>query len=587
MDYKPSDFNLITDWVSKYQKRYDLKSNIEAFYFFSLDLLFNMQKDEIEDCITDNNYLMQKKEGKGGEDKGIDAIIIDNENNIVNFFNYKYATKFKKATSNFEGGEIPKLYEFFNILYHKQDDEDVKELVNPILFSKLKEIWSIMNSNPTYVIHLCANQFEGLEKNTKKQFEKEMLSLDIKVKYHFLLDFTEMLLKRNRKIVDAKIRINKKELFKIDSQNGVRALIANFNALDCVRMVLDDETIRKNDEIEDLSILKNYSILEDAFNDNVRIYKKQKSRINKGIVSTVLDEENNSNFFYFNNGLTITCKNFHVPKNDYPAVEFLDIQIVNGSQTVHALFDAIHENIERVNEARVLCRVYEIDNNPKLSGNIAQYTNSQNPVNGRDIRAIDYMQINVEKQFEAKGIYYERKKNQYIDKTDKERIDGEKVGQVLLSFYNKKPYHAKNQKRRIYTDFYENIFSENINASKILLAYRLYQKIEVAKVELNNRIADNKEDFDKKSYIRFASFYILFLLSELAEHKDIELEFDNIDKIWELYNLAILIIEKAIEIEQEEKGFKYIHTNFFKSKRPLNKIRTLRENTDIFNKIIQ
>lgn len=583
MDYKPSDFNLINDWVSKYQKRYDLKSNIEAFYFFSLDLLFNMQKDEIEDSITDNNYLMQKKEGNGGEDKGIDAVVIDNDNNIIHFFNYKYATKFKKATSNFEGGEIPKLYEFFNILYHKQDDEDVKELVNPILFSKLKEIWSIMNSNPTYVIHLCANQFEGLENNTKKHFEKEMLSLDIKVEYHFLSDFTEMLLKRNRKIVDAKIRINKKELFKIDSQNGVRALIANFNALDCVRMVLDDEAIRKNDEIEDLSILKNYTILEDAFNDNVRIYIKQKSRINKGIVSTVLDEENNPNFFYFNNGLTLTCKKFKVPKNDYPAVEFSDIQIVNGSQTVHALFDAMQENIERVNDARVLCRVYEIDNNPQLSGNIAQYTNSQNPVNGRDIRAIDYMQINIEKQFEAKGIYYERKKNQYIDQTDKERIDGEKVGQVLLSFYNKKPYHAKNQKRLIYTDYYEDIFSENINASKILLAYRLYQRIEVAKIELNNKIADNKEDFDKKSYIRFASFYILFILSELAEHRNIKFELENIDNIWELYNTAILIIEKAIEIEQEEKEFKYTHTNYFKSQRPLYKIHKLKENTDIFN----
>jgi len=91
------------------------------------------------------------------------------------------------------------------------------------------------------------------------------------------------------------------------------------------------------------SVLKEYPVLEDAFEDNVRIYLKQRSKINRNIKETALSDDA-YRFFYYNNGITITCSHFEYPKRvRNPIIELENLQIVNGSQTIHALHDAFKE----------------------------------------------------------------------------------------------------------------------------------------------------------------------------------------------------------------------------------------------------
>lgn len=302
---------------------------------------------------------------------------------------FKYTDKFAKTKNNFPSNEIDKIVGFINDLMTQE--ESVKTTVNPILYGRIKEIWKIFEDvNPNFVIHLCANHYERLEKSENERFKRAVhRHSNFKIKYHLIEDLVNLIQKKSKRNIKAKIRAIDKNIFE-KSDGDVRALIVNVDARDLIRIVLDDETIRDDVNLTNYEELKKYKILEDAFEDNVRVYLKQRSKINKNIKRTALSDENHR-FFYFNNGITITCDQFKYPKTiRSPIIELENIQVVNGSQTIHALYEAFLEDSSKFEYIELLCRIYETKNSD-LSTSIAEYTNSQNPVKSRDVRSIDFI----------------------------------------------------------------------------------------------------------------------------------------------------------------------------------------------------
>jgi hypothetical protein len=271
-------------------------------------------------------------------------------------------------------------------------DESFKTTVNQILYSKVQEIWKIFESNnPNFVIHICANYYNGFENSEKARFEREInRHANFQIKYHLIEDLVALITKKTKQKINAKLTAIDDNFFE-KSDGDVRALIVNIDARELIRIVLDSDSVRDNATLDEYNELKKYGILEDAFEDNVRLYLKQRSKINRSIKKTALSEENHR-FFYFNNGITITCDKFTYQKTRRsPIIELENIQVVNGSQTIHALYEAFLEDSSKFKYIELLCRIYETQNQI-LSTNIAEYTNSQNPVNSRDIRSIDLVQ---------------------------------------------------------------------------------------------------------------------------------------------------------------------------------------------------
>ena len=570
---KPSlqDFSTIRSHLKRYQDDYEKKAS-DAFYFFVLSLILDLQDDEIEDSITDNHYLTQIGPF-GGHDRGVDAVFIDDSDTrpTIHFFNCKYTESFKKTSNNFPSGEIDKMLMFLNDLM-SQDDE-LKETVNPILFGKVQEIWKIFEStNPNFEIHLCTNQYQGLEAQEKERFERSIHQFsNFNINYHLMGDLINLLTRKDKQIVDASLKAIDKNYFEKSGGGDIRALVVDVDARDLIRIVLDNEDLRNQSDLDDYSILTGYEILEDSFEDNVRVYLKQRSKINRSIRATALSSDNHR-FFYFNNGITITCEKFEYRKGRAPVVELKNLQVVNGSQTIHALYDAFKEDPGKFEEIDILIRIYETKNSD-LTTRIAEYTNSQNPVSSRDIRSIDFMQQKLETEFRALGLFYERKRNQYSGNPKVKRIDAAKTGQVLFAFYNGMPAEAKNKKRLIFAEKYEEIFNDSINADKVLLAYTLFERIEKEKNVSRARIMAIQDAslYEKESFILHASYYILFLLRELAKQKGISLEFSRLDRIWALYPDAVKIIKELISEERDslsEHRDKYNHAAFFKSNKP-------------------
>lgn len=132
------DFSLIQTNIQSCMKDFNIKEAPNAFYYFALNLILNLQDDEIRDAITDTHYL-QKYGVASGHDRGIDALYIDcdeTESKVtIHFFNCKYTEDFKKTSSNYPSNETDKITSFLNDLMSQ--DESFKTTVNQILYSKV------------------------------------------------------------------------------------------------------------------------------------------------------------------------------------------------------------------------------------------------------------------------------------------------------------------------------------------------------------------------------------------------------------------------------------------------------------------
>lgn len=226
---------------------------------------------------------------------------------------------------------------------------------------------------------------------------------------------------------------------------------------------------------------------------------------------------------------------------------------------MHALSDAYKESPDKFISVELLCRIYETKDR-ELSSRIAECTNSQSPVKTRDIRSIDLVQIKLEKEFGALGLFYERKKNQFANESKSLRIDAEKCGQVALAFYEQMPQEAKNKKGLIFGDKYEDIFSDTTTAPRILLPYKLFEFIEAQRKQRAK---------GKSNWLRYASYHILFAIRLLADARKIGLVHENTNKLSKLYKPASLIVGRARNIDRKKakrRKQEFADVLFFKSK---------------------
>lgn len=549
------DYNLVKSAVEKMTNDigsiYGFSENSIGFQFLVLSTLFKRQEDEIIEDVTDTVFL-RKNSTDAGPDRGIDSLIIDYENNIVHFFNFKYTDKKleKVKGRNFAGSEINNILVFLKDLYEKNKQAFSGNSANDRLEDKVKEIWKKQDSGTifSFKIHFVANLFMGFTKSEELRLISNLQNYkDVSFDYILVSDISDILINRSVK-VSGKFKALNKNFFD-KAEGGNRALILEVSALDLLRITTSNLELRNKIDFSDDEILRS-EIEENIFDDNVRLYLKQRTNINKNIKKTALDERERLNFFFYNNGITITCDKIDYQGERSPTITLENFQIVNGGQSIHALRSAFEETQNGFENITILCKIYET-NNVSFKSRIAEYTNSQNPVKDRDIRSIDLIQIKLEEDFKNLGYFYERKRGQYENETRERKIDSEKLGQALLSFSLEKPAEAKNKKSIIFGDEYEKIFNDNLIAQDSLVIFDLYKAIEKKKLENKNI----------KPYLVHASYYVMFFIKKISGGQQVNL----ID----FYDEALKKIEYVIGKEKERLGDSdYLDAVLFKSNRP-------------------
>lgn len=554
------EFSSLHQHLKAARSRVALPGIPEAFPFVLLPLIVGLREDEVEATITDN-YFQKIRSKPAGHDRGTDAIHIetDGSDSTIHIFNLKYKSDFDKTESFFPSGEIDKVVEFIRAVHLK----DIALLgdANQVLIDKVREIWDeIENRRTNIILHFASNLSDGFTPDEDRRLQK-LLAAFSTVTYDVETQATlaARLANKNRKRVNGKLVGIDRNLFET-SGGSVRALVVHTDAVQVLRLLCDDATLRGDAQNTDLAALQARRLEDGAFDDNVRIYLKQKPKINKNIKATALSGEN-VNFFYFNNGLTITCDRLSYQRETRaPVIELENVQVVNGGQTVHALFDAFKEEPSKLAPVELLCRIYETKDR-ELSSRIAERTNSQSPVNTRDIHSIDVEQVNLEREFEALDLFYERKRAQFEDKPFSKRVDAEKCGQVYLAFYEELPLEAKNRKGMIFGSKYDVIFNSTTTAEKLLLPLRLFDEIEAAR-------AVNATG--QRAWLNYASYHILFALKLIATKKKIELVFNNRAALGKLKFAATAVVRKARNAERKrvtENGEDFADVLYFKQKK--------------------
>jgi hypothetical protein len=228
---------------------------------------------------------------------------------------------------------------------------------------------------------------------------------------------------------------------------------------------------------KDLAVLASESPRDAIFDMNVRsFYGIEENPVNKEIYDTCTKNGDSSLFWFLNNGITIVCEHFdfnHDPDN--PIISLKNVQIVNGCQTAVTLREAL-ENGKLKNNVSILLRIYETKN-PSLTSRITLTTNNQNKIGGRDLKANDAIQSDIQKMMlDRFGYYYEHKNKQYSDLSPDNKmkiISNIKAGQAYLAIVMRKPSTARGFLFRIWDDYYEEIFKKS-SVEDLLLTYMIH-----------------------------------------------------------------------------------------------------------------
>lgn len=149
--------------------------------------------------------------------------------------------------------------------------------------------------------------------------------------------------------------------------------------------------------------------------EDIRLYLGDRGNVNKDIIATITSSESLW-FPYMNNGISIICDSLAIGNTNaakhVQTFTLENMQIINGCQTVNALYSAKYGENTRDNfrPANVMVRIYEI--NPSQTDfkmNIIKATNNQNSVKSYSLMANDPIQIRIAEVLRKFNIIYDRK----------------------------------------------------------------------------------------------------------------------------------------------------------------------------------
>ena len=337
---------------NQYKKVFgDIISDEVAFSYISLSHFYLQPNTpnivELRDYITD-----------GPNDGGIDFVYYDDELNKVILGQSKYTGTLDNNSV------IEELNKMSNTVKSFQNGNtgNYNEKVKRELQNALDRLPENDSGNVEYAIFTTAqiNTLGILEKidNGEYIYSKDMVSI-----YH--IDDISEKIQRSWENLDtvsvATLKIDTAHNYLKYNSESTQGVMVNISA-------------------SSLRALYNKYIDKGLLNLNIRRFISNK-RVDTGITDTM--ENDRSNFWFYNNGITIACQEFVVDGN---TVKIYDFSIVNGGQTT----TLIGRNKGKSNpDFYIPCKIISTNKKNDLAyfNKIAEATNSQKPILARDLKS--------------------------------------------------------------------------------------------------------------------------------------------------------------------------------------------------------
>jgi len=267
------------------------------------------------------------------------------------------------------------------------------------------------------------------------------------------------------------------------------------------------------DGSEIAGIVRQYGL--QLFEENVRTYLGI-NKINKDIFKTCTDSSEAEYFWFFNNGITVTCDSFDIVFNANPAViKISNIQIVNGCQTSMTLNEAANAG-KLEYKTKVLLKVFATQDK-QFVDRITLTTNRQNAVDSRDLSSNDQIQRDLGDLFKSRGYYYERKPGQFKDLLRNERkrmLSNEKVGQSHLAIVEHLPATAMSQRSKIWSSsYYEDVFGSRVEELTHSFPTRRSS-------DLRSKALRNSAEGIDEAILKYGNFHLARVIGSLLVGED-------------------------------------------------------------------
>lgn len=395
---------------------------------------------------------------EGGNDAGVDGLHIGEVEDgefLVTVFQGKYKINNLDGTANFPENGVQKAVNTVRILF----DPFRQVTLNEKLAPKVEEIRSLIRDAyiPKVRFVLCNN---GARWNDIAQGWLDELKKDFPDKvefYHFNHDSIVRILQRT-KAVDATIQLSGQLI--VEDMNYMRVLLG--------RVAVQ--------HIADLFEQHGDRLLQ----RNIRRYLGLHSnRVNSAIHQTLCSDKADK-FYFYNNGITVVCDKFDYnafQKNDHK-VQLKNMQIINGGQTCKTIHETLKSQLPGMIgcSAYVMVRIYQLaEENKDFVHDITYATNSQNPVDLRDLRSNDEIQKNLELGMKDLGYIYKRQREE--GGFGSSVITSSIVAEATLAVWRDKPHQAKFRRKEHFGKLYDEIFRE-LNAAQAILAVLIFRGVE-------------------------------------------------------------------------------------------------------------
>lgn len=450
-----------------------------GFYYFILKLYTELSEhSDITKIITDTDFNA-KFFDKPDSDEGIDAVYIDEENNHIQLFNFKYRFPFKPESIQSKD-EALKSSKFFSVLLTQKNNlSGTMKAIADRIIEKLNgsEVWNIsfyIVSNENHSLKVDDPNLEQLK--SIYGVEIESIGLD---------EIVEETSPRPQQI-DATLLLSKESImsFKETSLSSDISYIVTLPLTELIRITCDDSQIRNNYNWEEDTILEKVKMDPQVLYDNVRGFMGR-TKFNRNIEISL--DTQPKRFFFYNNGITIIADDISTEDtNMRTKVKFRikNIQVLNGGQTLRTIHNYNSKNkanlTETLSTAQVLVKFLKVTSE-ELKGNIAEFTNSQNSISLRDLRSLRIEQIQLEEYLGSSEILYERKRGDVGDLKSnyKTSVSLDLMGQILLALEGY-PEQVSNKKREIFAGYYNRLFAANTEllSQKTIDSIWAYRKIE-------------------------------------------------------------------------------------------------------------
>ncbi|MEB2757801.1 AIPR family protein [Citrobacter freundii] len=480
-----------------------------GFYLFIMENVcdLNCDEDEIIDSIIDTDFN-KVFFSENVNDFGMDVVYINEEKKQIKLFNFKYREKFNiDKTQSLNDNFIST--KFLNLClqydpsetkkYHKKLHDKIVRIND--VFCNPKDEWEVK-------FYQVSNEAQEV-KETSSELEHLSSIYEIDIEPLALPTISQFMSIRPKDI-NASLIVNKDALmcFSEDSKASAKSYIVRVSCDEIVRITCDNNSLRSDTNLHDLTSLSNIGLEFSVLFDNVRGFVK-KSKYNPNISNTI--KNNPTKFFMYNNGITIVANSIsalNLAGNKSMKIDINGFQIVNGGQTLRSIHNFNQENkdniINYLCNSEVLLRIFMPDSGSNDIHKIAEYTNSQNSIKPSDLKSLSSEQIDIERYLDEFGIAYLRKSGDtgQDDKKDyKFMIKMETFGQILKSISGY-PEKSTNSIKDIFDKDYDDLFIDNFDIKKSPeLISNYFSSIKAYKLSSY-----------KGSQIKY--FYVLYLLEK-------------------------------------------------------------------------